>query len=84
MVPEAQLESTEHGLVPKGDGWFVLNVRQARWREAPGRGAIAELEGEPEFPQLGVNVFVLRAVALLPPDVDVASRSATRAAGDTF
>ena len=61
MVPEARLESTEHGLVPKGDGWFVLNVREARWREAPGRGAIAELEGEPEFPQLGVNVFVLRA-----------------------
>ena len=27
MVPEAPLEPTENGLVPKGDGWFVLNAR---------------------------------------------------------
>ena len=59
MVPEARLEATEHGLVPQGDGWFVLNAREARWRHAEGRGAIAELEGEPEFPQLGINLFVL-------------------------
>jgi hypothetical protein len=39
MAPEARLESTEHGLVPKGDGWFVLNAREARWRPAEGRGA---------------------------------------------
>jgi len=25
MAPESQLESTEHGLVPMGEGWFVLN-----------------------------------------------------------
>ena len=59
MVPKAPLESTEHGLVPKGDGWFVLNARDARWRHAQGRGGVARLEGEPEFPQLGVNLFVL-------------------------
>jgi uncharacterized cupin superfamily protein len=59
MVPEAQLESTEHGLVPKGEGWFVLNAREARWRQARGRGAICDLEGEPEFPQLGIHLFVL-------------------------
>jgi uncharacterized cupin superfamily protein len=61
MVPEADVEQTEHGLVPSGEGWYVLNARDARWRHADGRGAIAELEGEPEFPQLGVNVFVLGA-----------------------
>jgi uncharacterized cupin superfamily protein len=61
MVPEAPLENTEHGLVPKGEGWYVLNARAARWWQADGRGAVAELEGEPEFPQLGVNVFVLGA-----------------------
>jgi uncharacterized cupin superfamily protein len=59
MVPEAQLEATEHGLVPTGDGWFVLNARDARWRAAEGRGSFAVLEGEPEFPQLGFNLFVL-------------------------
>ncbi|HJS49711.1 MAG TPA: cupin domain-containing protein [Gaiellaceae bacterium] len=59
MVPEAPLEETEHGLTATGEGWYVLNALDARWRHADGRGAIAELEGEPEFPQLGVNVFVL-------------------------
>jgi uncharacterized cupin superfamily protein len=61
MIPEAPLEKTDHGLVPKGEGWYVLNARDARWWHADGRGAVAELEGEPEFPQLGLNVFVLRA-----------------------
>ena len=31
MVPEAPLEETEHGLVPKGEGWFVMNARDAVW-----------------------------------------------------
>ncbi len=59
MVPEARLESTEHGLVPRGDGWFVLNAREARWRDGDGRAAICEFEGEPDFPQLGINLSVL-------------------------
>jgi uncharacterized cupin superfamily protein len=59
MVPEARLESTEHGLVPNGDGWFVLNARDARWRDGHGRSAICSFEGEPEFPQLGINLSVL-------------------------
>ena len=59
MVPEAQLESTEHGLVPKGDGWFVLNARDARWRAGRGRGAYCIFEGEPEFSQVGVHLVSL-------------------------
>jgi uncharacterized cupin superfamily protein len=59
MVPEAPLEQTEQGLAPKGDGWFVLNVREAGWRSAEGRGAVSDLEGEAEFPQVGINIFVL-------------------------
>jgi uncharacterized cupin superfamily protein len=59
MVSEGRLEATEHGLVPKGDGWFVLNAREASWREGAGRGAICDLEGEPEFAQLGIHLFVL-------------------------
>ena len=56
VVPEAPLESTEEGLVPKGEGWFVLNARDAPWWERPGRGARCSFEGEPEFPQLGINI----------------------------
>ncbi len=59
MVPEARLESTEQGLVPDGDGWFVLNAREARWRREEGRSAICQFEGEPGFSQLGVNLNVL-------------------------
>jgi uncharacterized cupin superfamily protein len=59
MIDEASLEQTEHGLVPRGDGWFVLNAREARWLERPGRGMRCGFEGEPAFPQLGVSLFVL-------------------------
>jgi uncharacterized cupin superfamily protein len=64
MVPESKLEKTEHGLVPKGEGWFVLNMRDAAWRHVDGRGAVCvvgdDFEGERQFEQLGFNPFVLR------------------------
>jgi uncharacterized cupin superfamily protein len=60
MVPEARLNLTEHGLVPKGDGWFVVNAREARWLERPGRGMRCGFEGEPAFAQLGVSLYVLQ------------------------
>jgi uncharacterized cupin superfamily protein len=59
MGRESNLVATEHGLVPEGDGWFVLNTREARWRSGEGRGAVCEFEGEREFPQLGINLRVL-------------------------
>jgi uncharacterized cupin superfamily protein len=59
VVPEAPLERTEEGLVAAGDGWFVVNAREARWRAAEGRGASLAFEGETDFPQIGVNLFVL-------------------------
>lgn len=55
----ARIEDSGHGLVPQGDGWFVVNAREARWHERPGRGALCEFEGEPEFSQLGINIQVL-------------------------
>ena len=58
-VPESRLESTEHGLVPNGEGWFVLNARDAPWRHAAGRGAYGSFEGEPEFSQLGIHLVAL-------------------------
>src|SRR2546427_8354269 len=59
MVPEAPLERTENGLVPKGEGWFVLNARDARWRVSAGRGAYGIFEGDPEFSQIGIHLVTL-------------------------
>jgi uncharacterized cupin superfamily protein len=61
MVPEAKLEATDEGLVPKGTGWFVLNAREASWFYVDGRGAYSDLEGESEFTQLGFNICILAA-----------------------
>jgi uncharacterized cupin superfamily protein len=59
-MPEARLEQTETGAVPAGDGWFVLNARDARWYEYGSRGFYCSFEGEPDFEQVGVSLFVLR------------------------
>jgi quercetin dioxygenase-like cupin family protein len=59
MVPEARLEQTDHGVVPNGDGWFVLNARDARWRPGEGRGAYCLFEGEPEFSQYAMHLVTL-------------------------
>ena len=61
MVPEARLEQTEAGLVPKDDGWFVVNAKDARWYDAAGRSAVCPFEGDSEFEQLGFNLYVLGA-----------------------
>jgi uncharacterized cupin superfamily protein len=61
-VPEAPLEKTEHGLVPKGKGWFVMNAREAPWIDREGRGAVSRFEGfegEADFSQLGINIRIL-------------------------
>jgi uncharacterized cupin superfamily protein len=60
MVPEAPLEKTEAGgLVPKGEGWFVVNAKEARWFEHETFGSGTVFEGEPAFTQLGINIGVL-------------------------
>jgi uncharacterized cupin superfamily protein len=64
MIPEAALELTATGLVPEGNGWFVLNARDARWRHRPGRQSVSftgvsEFEADTYFPRLGVNLFRL-------------------------
>ena len=58
-MDEAKLEQTEHGLVPKGPGWYVVNAREVPWSAAAGRGAYSDLEGEPEFEQYGVHLVTL-------------------------
>jgi hypothetical protein len=61
VVREARIEQTEHGRVPKEDGWFVLNARDARWYHADGRSARCDFEGDLEFEQLGINIQVLES-----------------------
>jgi len=65
MVPEAELRQTEAGLVPAGAGWFVMNARDARWFDNPGRGFSLPLTGRDEyeaetfFPMLGMAIRVM-------------------------
>jgi len=65
MVPEAELEETDAGLVPASNGWFVMNARDARWFHRPGRGdslpltGCDEFEAETYFPMLGMSIQVL-------------------------
>jgi uncharacterized cupin superfamily protein len=60
MVPEAPLRETRFGLVADVDGWFVVNAREARWRQSEPFGAWCDFEGKRPFRQLGFNISVLR------------------------
>jgi uncharacterized cupin superfamily protein len=59
MIAEARLQQTDGGLVPAEEGWFVVNAQEARWRHAEGRGARLTFEGETQFPQVGISLFML-------------------------
>jgi uncharacterized cupin superfamily protein len=59
MIPEAPLDETEAGLVPAGEGWFVLNAREAHWRHREGRGKALPFDQPMDFPQVGITLFVL-------------------------
>jgi uncharacterized cupin superfamily protein len=60
MAREAPLEHGEHGLVPTGEGWFVLNAKEARWHVEGTGGKLTFFEGDQvRFEQLGINVSVL-------------------------
>jgi uncharacterized cupin superfamily protein len=59
VVDEAPLVETEAGLVPGGEGWFVLNAREAHWRDRPQRGKSLPFEGPTDFPQVGITLYVL-------------------------
>jgi uncharacterized cupin superfamily protein len=56
-MPEAMLKQTENGLVPQGDGWYVLNAREAKWLH--GMGSYCNFEGDVRFPDLGININVM-------------------------
>jgi uncharacterized cupin superfamily protein len=61
VVPEAPLESSEHGTSPAGEGWFVLNVRDTTWFESERMGLYGVFESENvRFDQIGIGVGILR------------------------
>jgi quercetin dioxygenase-like cupin family protein len=58
-VPEAELKQTELGLIPQGEGWFVLNARDATWIRSEERGQDTDFEGAQEWKQLGFRIQVI-------------------------
>jgi uncharacterized cupin superfamily protein len=64
-VPEAPLEDSGSGLAPAGEGWFVVNVRDAEWLTSangelqPSGSECAFESRECEFTQLGIRLHVL-------------------------
>jgi uncharacterized cupin superfamily protein len=58
-VREAQLKKTDAGLIPQGEGWFVLNARDASWIRSEERGQDTDFEGRQEWTELGFRIHVL-------------------------
>lgn len=56
---EAPLVKKDVGVVPEGEGWFVVNAQETPWYESSRFGMATRLEGKPPFPQLGVNLHVI-------------------------
>jgi uncharacterized cupin superfamily protein len=59
VVPEAPLKQKEHGLAAEGEGWFVLNARDACWIDRGDRGVLCHFEEGQDFPQFGAHIYVL-------------------------
>ena len=58
-IEEAPLRAEDAGLVPEGDGWFIVNVAQASGIDSEQFGGAAVFEGREGFPELGINVRLL-------------------------
>lgn len=56
---EAPLRETKYGLVTDGEGWFVINARDSRWRDMGPLGFYCDFEGKKRFPEFGINLNVL-------------------------
>ena len=61
MVEEARLETSEYGLVPVTDGWFVVNARDAAWTTNEDFGAVCFFESdEVSFADVGYSLLAFR------------------------
>lgn len=59
MIEKAPMKKTEKGFTPAGDGWFVIHASEAPWFRSSAFGAVCSLQGETQFPQIGVNIRVI-------------------------
>ncbi len=60
-MDEARLRETEHGLVPEGDGWFIVNAREIAWETIRGSGTWCVFEAPDETSrQIGIGVHVVQ------------------------
>jgi uncharacterized cupin superfamily protein len=60
VIPEAPLATTDDGLVPETEGWFVVNARDARWWHHENFGSAVVFESDDvHFPDFGINIQVL-------------------------
>jgi uncharacterized cupin superfamily protein len=60
VVERAQLEDVGSGLVPKTEGWFVVNVRDSAWSTHEVFGASCTFESrEVDFKEFGIGLAVL-------------------------
>lgn len=53
------MEDAPGGKRPAGEGWFVVNARDAQWVHNEKFGAGVTFEGTPGFTQYGINVQVM-------------------------
>jgi uncharacterized cupin superfamily protein len=57
---ETKLTQTPQGVAPEGEGWFIVNIADARGRSSERFGRAVRFEGEPEFQAFGINVRILQ------------------------
>ena len=58
-MPEAPVRMSKNGLVVDGEGWFVMNARESRWKDEGPLGSYCTFEGKRRFPHFGFNITVL-------------------------
>jgi uncharacterized cupin superfamily protein len=61
-IEEAPLRKAEAGLVPDGEGWFIVNLADAEGMHTEAFGDACRFENGaegPPFPEFGINVRVL-------------------------
>jgi uncharacterized cupin superfamily protein len=59
MMAEAPVRLSKNGLVVDGEGWFVVNARESRWRDEGPLGSYCTFQGKRRFPHFGININVL-------------------------
>ncbi len=58
-MAEAPVRMSKNGLVVDGEGWFVINARESRWKSEGPLGSYCNFEGKRRFPHFGINISVL-------------------------